>query len=300
MRLIIWTLIICLGAALGAVVKAQNYDPICQDPVSADTLFPTENRPVEITSSGFKMNGVLFMAQGPGPHPTVILLHGFPGNERNLDLAQVIRRSGWNVLTFQYRGAWGSEGSFSFANVLDDVAAAIAFIRGPAGDSGRCSPDQVVLIGHSMGGWAALMAAANDSLIQATVSIAAWNIGRDSRRLIDSAAFAAEVKDWKEGLLPLQGTSAAALTRERVDHLEEWDLANHLTPFIHRPILLIAASGDGPTAMADSYSILLSGLEAVKADKVTSAVLETDHAFSDRRIALTRLIVSWLKTLGPK
>ena len=45
---------------------------------------------------------------------TVILLHGFPGNERNLDLAQAIRRSGWNAVFFHYRGAWGSGGVFSF------------------------------------------------------------------------------------------------------------------------------------------------------------------------------------------
>ena len=39
----------------------------------------------------------------------VLLLHGFPGNEKNLDLAQDLRADGFNVLFFHYRGAWGSE-----------------------------------------------------------------------------------------------------------------------------------------------------------------------------------------------
>ena len=55
-----------------------------------------------------------FRAPGPGPHPVVLLLHGFPGNERNLDLAQTIRRAGWDVLFFDYRGSWGTPGDFSF------------------------------------------------------------------------------------------------------------------------------------------------------------------------------------------
>ena len=47
---------------------------------------------------------------GAGRRPTVVLLHGLPGNEKNLDLAQAIRRAGWNVVTFNYRGSWGSPG----------------------------------------------------------------------------------------------------------------------------------------------------------------------------------------------
>jgi len=46
-----------------------------------------------------------------------------PGFEQNGDLGQTLRRSGWNVLIFHYRGAWGSGGTFSFANCLEDVQA---------------------------------------------------------------------------------------------------------------------------------------------------------------------------------
>ena len=37
---------------------------------------------------------VLYTAGGEGTHPTVILLHGIPSCERNLDLAQAVRRAG--------------------------------------------------------------------------------------------------------------------------------------------------------------------------------------------------------------
>src|SRR3954462_11893092 len=90
-----------------------------------DAAHPARNRQLLIDSHGSKMNALFFLAAGAGPHPTMLLLHGLPGNERNLDLAQAVRRAGWNVLTFTYRGAWGSEGNFSISNAIDDAGAAL-------------------------------------------------------------------------------------------------------------------------------------------------------------------------------
>jgi pimeloyl-ACP methyl ester carboxylesterase len=61
----------------------------------------------QIPSHGALLNAFVYVAAGAGPHPAVVLLHGFPGNERNLDLAQDMRRAGWDVLYFDYRGSWG-------------------------------------------------------------------------------------------------------------------------------------------------------------------------------------------------
>ena len=41
-------------------------------------------------------------------------------------IAHALGRSGWSVLFFHYRGAWGSEGAFSFRNVIGDVKAAVS------------------------------------------------------------------------------------------------------------------------------------------------------------------------------
>ena len=35
-----------------------------------------------------KLLATLYSAGGEGPHPTILLLHGIPGCEQNLDLAQ--------------------------------------------------------------------------------------------------------------------------------------------------------------------------------------------------------------------
>src|SRR3569833_4572439 len=104
---------------------------IYADP-APDAANPPRMEVLHIPSGGVEITGVAYLASGAGPHPTLVLLHGLPGNEKNLDLAQAVRRAGWNVVTFSYRGSWGSPGSYRFAQNLEDGEAVLAFLRDPA------------------------------------------------------------------------------------------------------------------------------------------------------------------------
>jgi len=148
------------------------------DPPSIDRSYPPSLEPVAITSHGARLNGIIYVAQGSGPHPTAILLHGYPGNERNLDLAHAMRRAGWNVLFFHYRGSWGSGGTFSIANALEDVQEVVAFLKRPESLSTyRVDPEGFALIGHSMGGYLSLEAAAANPSIRCAASLAGAKAG---------------------------------------------------------------------------------------------------------------------------
>ena len=59
---------------------------------------PASMQEVAIQSHGSRMNGIVYLAAGAGNHPLVIFFHGYPGNERNLDLAQAVRRAGYQAL----------------------------------------------------------------------------------------------------------------------------------------------------------------------------------------------------------
>jgi predicted alpha/beta-fold hydrolase len=85
------------GALAGSSLAAET--SVLADPPRHATHHAT-NKQLLLPSGGVGLNALFFLAAGPDPKPTVILLHGLPGNERNLDLAQAIRRAGWNVLTF--------------------------------------------------------------------------------------------------------------------------------------------------------------------------------------------------------
>ena len=189
-------------------------DPVTSDPPSVDDEYPPAlvEAPSGLASHGHRLNGIFYLAAGRGPHPTAVLLHGLPGNERNLDLAHVLRRGGWNVAFVHYRGAWGSEGTFSFVNNVDDVARMVEFLRRESSQREyRIDADRIVLIGHSMGGGTALLAAARDPHIRGVVSIAGADLGRiGDLRDDERTGFAA----YLETLLPLDISSGQALIDE--------------------------------------------------------------------------------------
>jgi uncharacterized protein len=77
------------------------------------TLLPVASTcAVTVPSGGESLLKVMHVPAGPGPHPVAVLLHGFPGHERNVDLAQALRRAGYAALVFHYRGrgAWAVRG----------------------------------------------------------------------------------------------------------------------------------------------------------------------------------------------
>jgi len=122
---------------------------------------------VTIQSQGSRLVGGLYRAAGQGPRPTAILLHGLPGVEKNLDIAYALRDGGWNCLYFHYRGSWGSEGAFSLAGRHDDLLEAKNWLqKQPCVDA-----DRLALIGHSAGGYLALMAGAMDMGFQAIAAL---------------------------------------------------------------------------------------------------------------------------------
>ena len=93
---VLFACLLAVACAVHARTPAANADEARAAP--APVADRAEMQSMQIPSHGAQLNALMYVAAGAKPHPTVILLHGFPGNERNLDLAQDIRRAGWNAL----------------------------------------------------------------------------------------------------------------------------------------------------------------------------------------------------------
>ena len=255
-----------------------------------DAKFPAHNQQLLIPSHGVGMNALLFEASGKGPHRTVILTHGLPGNERNLDLAQAIRRAGWDVLTFTYRGAWGSPGDFSIGNAMEDTRAALDFARSPEGAKYGIDGRHIVLAGHSMGGATAAMTAAGAEGLDGLILIDAWNIaGGTSKGAVSRDEMIRAFDDFGNSL---HGASPESVADEVIARRSEWDLrtaASRLTSF---PILTVTAKYGG----AEENRATTAALRKANAH-VTAIEMDTDHPFSDHRIALASTVIRWLQAL---
>jgi uncharacterized protein len=281
-----------LALAIASMSSAAQVPAAISTDSPVDQTSPATMVQLAIPSHGAVMNGLIYLAAGAGPHPTVILLHGFPGYEQNLDLAQSIRRAGWNVLFFHYRGSWGSQGAFSFANSIEDTQTAIAWARDPQNAKKyRIEPSKLVLIGHSMGGFMA-SAAGRDPRIMAVGMIAAWNIGADAKTAKDSAKAKSGLQ---ENVQPLSGCTADSLFTEMTVHKEDWDYNSFAPQLKNRPVLVISTN-DGLRAANDAF---VSAMKSAGATRVTAVHFPTDHGLNDHRIALQVTVLNWLKSLNP-
>ncbi|MEM7411223.1 MAG: alpha/beta fold hydrolase [Myxococcota bacterium] len=294
-------LLSCTGLALGcAHAPGAAFDPVSMDPPETDADHPAALVELAIDSHGAPMNAIVYQAPGAGPHPTVVLLHGFPGNERNLDLAHAMRRSGWNVVFFHYRGAWGSPGDFSFGHVLEDVASVVDWTLGAEAGALRIDPETIALVGHSMGGFAALRAGADHERVDCIVSLAGANFaGRGRAANADpkaAAAIAAALDQWRA---PLAGTSGQALVAEIAGDVDHFDLVRQAPALAGKRLLLVAGTRDQTTPPAEHHDPLVASLEAVGATQLATRVFDADHAFSGRRVALAHLVTDWLGNRCP-
>jgi len=288
MRPSILAAVASLALATSALAAASNASAIVDPP--RDAAFPAHNQQLLIPSHGAGMNALLFVAAGKGPHHTVILMHGLPGNERNLDLAQAMRRAGWDVLTFTYRGAWGSAGDFSISNAMEDAKAALEFARSADGAKLGIDTKHIVLAGHSMGGSTAAMAAAGDEHLDGLILIDAWNIAAGtSKGDVSRAELVSGFDDFGNAL---HGASPETVADEVVAKRSQWDLVAAAPRLANFPILTVTAR----YGAAEENRPTTAALRKVNRH-VTAIEMNSDHPFADHRIALAQTVVGWLNRL---
>jgi len=291
--------ILLLSAVFSISAFSQQIPAALTTDPPADKDHPATMDSFQIPSHGAALNAIAYLAAGAGPHPVAIVLHGFPGNEKNLDLAQAIRRAGWDAVFFDYRGSWGSPGSFSFGNSLEDTAAAIAYVRDPSNAARlRADPKRIVLVGHSMGGFMAAYAGAHDPGILAIGMISAADMGGMGGQVAsgkeEKTAIAELGKNLeKEDILPLAGCTGRSLAKELIANSKRWTFSAYADLIGNRPLLLVT-SDDG---LAPSSESLADELLKQGSKRVTLKHFDTDHSYSDHRIALEATVLNWLGTL---
>lgn len=255
----------------------------------ADSTHPASMTVLHIPSHGVAINGVLYSPAGAGPHPTFVLCHGLPGNEKNLDLAQAVRRAGWNAVTFNYRGSWGSPGDYRFTQNLEDAEAVLTYLRDPE-NAARLGIDtkRIVLAGHSMGGWVTAHTAAHDPGLAGAILISAADMGH-----IGSAPRARVVALMADNRETLAGTTPEAMADEVIAHAKGFGFGNDVDGLAHIPLLVLSAN-DG---LAPETDALVEAIRAKGGTQVTSIHAATDHSWSDHRIFLETEVIKWLAAL---
>lgn len=236
-----------------------------------------------IHSQGCRLLGRLFTAWGEGPKPSVLMLHGLPGIELNFDIALELRDHGWNCLIMHYRGCGGSDGSYDIRKLPDDATAAVDELA--SGRHPQVDPERIVLIGHSMGGWAALQTASSDPRVKALAVLGAPS---DPRSLpFDNLESAREITDFLQGITP-EGFISQWRALEALPSC--LNLVGRIAP---RPLLIIHGVADAVVPLAQAKALYQRAGEP--RELVTHTV--ANHDFSKHRPWLRAFLLSWLSGL---
>jgi uncharacterized protein len=235
-------------------------------------------------SGGLKLLGRLLMAQNDNPKPTAILLHGLPGIEQNYDIALGLRDRGWNAVIFHFRGCWGSEGSYTFTTLADDVTACLDYLA--SGVHPQVDASKIVLLGHSMGGWAAVMAASHDPRPRAVALIGPVV----APGLLDFDKYPEDYVPW----LPRLNETAFSERWLALGSDSKWSTASHVSEIAPRPIVAFHARHD------DAVPLQQSELLAEKAKQPFQLVIhdEANHSFTWHRPWLREQLFNWLDGLA--
>jgi acetyl esterase/lipase len=283
------TVIFTILAATSSTALAQSVPAaIFTDPPS-DAAHPAKMTVLHIPSHGLLINGLIYSPPGAGLHPTIVICHGMPGNEKNLDLAQALRRAGWNAVTFNYRGSWGSPGNFRFAQTLEDANAVLAYLRDPANATKLgIDTQRIVLAGHSMGGWVTALTAANDHALMGAILICAADMGSEADAPRDRV-----IANMADNMESLAGVTGESMADEARANAKAFRMENAVAGLAQIPLLALT-SDDG---LAPGTDALVRTIQAKGGHKVTALHVATDHSWSDRRITLESEIIKWLNGL---
>ena len=278
------------AAAEPAAARITTAQAIATDP-PADAKNPARLEFIKVPSGGGFFYGRVFVAAGAGSHPTFVLFHGLPGQEQNMDLAQAVRRAGWTVVTLNYRGSWGSPGSYRFAGDLEDAASILAYIRDPAiAAKLGIDPARIAIGGHSLGGWVTAWTAAKDSGLLGAVMVSAADLGGAGQfAKVNRPAIVDFMNTSHDGL---NDTDGERMTDELIAH-PEWAFSA-LAPQLKDKRLLVLYGDDFVTANSVD---LIKGVKAAGGARLEVAHVATDHSWSDHRIALQTLVIDWLQGL---
>jgi len=226
---------------------------------------------IAIRAGDVTLAGDVWQPRGDGRRPGVVLIHGFASDRREMARpAAELARRGVVALSFDLRGHGQSSGVYA-EDPIDDVLAAVAALaRQPAVDRAH-----LALVGHSIGGRLALLAAAREPAIAATVALAPAD-DANAQELLDKAqGLPIGPVEYPGGALPLHGAESHRLAQMIADMRRlgyrltvDWarmarswaatqlsDIMAYIAP---RPFLLVHCLWDDKASLRHTLKLYLS------------------------------------------
>jgi dipeptidyl aminopeptidase/acylaminoacyl peptidase len=238
-----------------------------------------------IPCEGVRLIGRLYRPSEESVYPAVAVCHGFPGDTKNMDLAEELALNGVAVLVFYYMGAWGSGGEFRLTNLVPSTSAAVKYLKG----LNFVDPDRVGLIALSMGAVPLTKCMSVDPSIKMGIlmspasDLKPWAQEQYLDSIVPIFLKTAEGKlfGWTEEKLR-QDVMVAASELNPIETVTE----------IHAPLMVVLGTNDTVTTPPDTRRLY----EAANEPKKLVEIMGADHEFNEHRILLQKAVIEWVST----
>ena len=239
---------------------------------------------ITFKSKEHKLKGRTYRPAKDGVYPAVAICHGYPGDTKNMDLAEEIALNEIVVLVFYYQGAWGSEGTYRFSNLVPSTLDALSYLR----SLNFVDPERIGLISHSMGAIPMTNVMVEDKSIKTGVlmapaaDISKWlvkevldNVFPILRGMANGKLAYGDEEEYKKDM------SKSPIGLNPMDKVSE----------IEAPILITVGSADNVTHPDDCKALY----EKATSHKKWALIDGADHGFSEHRLVLHKKVLEWLE-----
>ena len=267
-----------------------------------------QSSPIDITinRSGVLLKGKFYAVEGEGIFPTVILLHGFPGNEKDvLGIGENLAQAGINALTFNYSGTYESQGKASHEHNLNDINAAFIYLHQLENISKyKIDTSLIYLGGWCHGGGLGLAYAINHPEIHSVFSIAGsdqsvffkeYVSNPEMKKMIDKSfaeTTAKGITRFEDGAAPHEVAEGG------IDKMiSSLDIKKNAATLALKNILLIGGWDDIQTTMEKFILPLYRALQTEKAQNVTIKAFQDDHYFGKTKNDVAQTLIEWIKAV---
>lgn len=267
-----------------------------EDPSILDPQFPPAQISFQFINAGSRIHGNLWLAQGDGAKPCVIISQQMFGGDCLESVTFPLFNAGFNVLTYVPRGMRDGQ-QYTLMSALEDLNALIDCIGGKGEVLGtpfeearsRLDPSRIALFGLSGGGGTVSFAGcAQSETVHHAIAVAPSNIDAQlSPEIIEQARDGFEKigrLDLWDGLLSMTDADKA-----RISIIQQ---SEKLVP---KHLLLIGAGRDETSPLDVAHRPIARALRAAGAQHLTEVILDTDHMILTKRKALARLLLRWLR-----
>jgi uncharacterized OsmC-like protein/alpha/beta superfamily hydrolase len=202
---------------------------------------------------GKTLAGRLEMPADRHPHNFAIFAHCFTCNKNLLavkNISRALTANGFAVLRFDFTGLGESEGDFedtNFSGNVSDLVAAASFLE-------ETYKTPTLLVGHSLGGAAALFAAAEIATIKAVATIGAPSNPVHVQHLFKSTI--AEINTSGKAVVNLSGRDFT-IKKQFLDDLETKSLVT-VVKNLRKPVLILHSPQDDTVGIKNAEELYVA------------------------------------------